>query len=1093
MARFKFGKKKKDDETMTSSDLPDRLGSIRHLYLRRPSTSSRNPIHTPPETSSEDLLRPAYVEPVATGPAPGNAQTPWKRHKIYDSPFPRYRHAASLVSSEKNELFLMGGLKEGLVFGDTWRLVPQISPAGEIDSITAVHVEVVNNNNPPARVGHSSVLCGNAYIIYGGDTVDTDYNGYPDDNFYMFNINNCKYTIPSHILGKPRGRYGHLIGVVLLSATSSRLYLFGGQLENDVFNDLYHFELTSFKLAKARWELVEPLNNFKPPPLTNHSMCVHKTKIYIFGGVYNNEKVSNDVWCFDTLINKWLQVATSGTPPLPVNEHSAAIVNDRLYVYGGNDFSGAIYDLLHCLDLHSFKWAKLGKDVSVNGPGPRCGHSMSYLPKLNKLLIMGGDKNDYIYSDAQNYDTYENFDGEELGTMVYELDLAVADHFLQGGIPKKIAASAGAAGVLNRRAALPLPSEDYPRHRRSFSAGIDDFRTPNASIERLPRSLDPAVTVPEKTDVDTPERLNHYDAPSGTNGHSYEPKYEDKFVDVDLPSSSAISEHDATSDLEEIRDKYIAAEVPGTYRNDADHFRHENNETPVLSTDFAHILNSFAEDDAVAPLATSPREADVKVEVVDYGAYGENSRVPDGAGSRNSGSGTTAAIGAGAAAVAAAGIAAVGLSGNDEETRGLNGKKFSKYSPASSSAPSENDAKVKRIIAELNNELAELKTSTKLQMQKATEQIQALETQNQQLKSAHESDTQKQVGLLSKQLKEKDAMIEELRNSVDPSDLEINDNDETSIAGSKRGYTELTKYKLNRLELNNKLVYLENENSLLKDKLTRFEPYMNNQIGELATFQKIIKGQEEKISKLTAQVKLELVLHKEIALWKHKHEDLQLEYDNYRLINEEVDVSDDEGERELNDDDAADSSMITSGTRKSRRQISSHLENLVLLWQTSNTTKQVESSPMVPELQKQVDELLKTSKQQHEGSSAEVQALEEELQAKLQSLRTYEENYRDALLSVNNTSKALDKTQDEMKNQKYLIEKLVKENNELKMYKQVNGAAPTQNEESGLTSAHYNMKVKDLEADLYILKQERDQLNETVSGLKKELYLAGAH
>ncbi|MCC3264335.1 kelch motif-containing protein, partial [Paenibacillus polymyxa] len=71
--------------------------------------------------------------------------------------------------------------------------------------------------------------------------------------------------------------------------------------------------------------MVEPLNNFKPPPLPNHSMSVYKNKLFVFGGVYNNEKVSNDLWSLDAVVNKWTQLPTSGSVPAPVNEHSSCI------------------------------------------------------------------------------------------------------------------------------------------------------------------------------------------------------------------------------------------------------------------------------------------------------------------------------------------------------------------------------------------------------------------------------------------------------------------------------------------------------------------------------------------------------------------------------------------------------------------------------------------------------------------------------------------------------------------------------------------------------------------------------------------------
>lgn len=1125
MTRFKFGRKKKDADaeiSMSSSDIPDPEAS--HSYLRRPSLLSKpqpDPSvgsENPDDNDVYEVKRPettviSHVNGEKSLPAVNwsllpakanfsgseSATTPWKRHKIFGSPFPRYRHAALAISSEKNEIFLMGGLKEGSVFGDTWRIVPRLSiSTNDIEAFVAEHVEVVNENNPPARVGHASVLCGNAYIVYGGDTVDTDAHGNPDNNFYMFNINNKKYTVPLHILNKPQGRYGQLLGAVLLSNASSRLYLFGGQLENDVYNDLYFFELTSFKLPQASWELVLPLNGVKPPPLTNHSMAVYKTRIYVFGGVYNNEKVSNDVWCFDTNKNKWLQVYTLGDVPPPVNEHSACIVGDNLYVYGGNDFSGTIYDSLHCLNLHSLKWTALGTEFLKDGPGPRCGHSMTYLHRLNKLIIMGGDKNDYIYSQASNYETYETFNGEEVGTMIYELDMSLAHKFMDGAILRKVAASAagGAAGVLNRRAASPLPSEDaFTRHRRSLSGGVEDFQTPNASVEKFSKPLDPHTAV----------------SPTLPEPQFHEPPAEN-FVDVEVASSS--TSMNVTQELNEIRENYLESQ---DLLSSMIHNPHDKQ-----SIDEKHVSKSQTPDFTGNFEPESP--------TFDGAHHDKDFETPDSsiARSRDISSihkelNTEPEFGTGAIAQVYKNAALTSTQSVNSPTREV----VSNGSPLTPTKLKPNsDSNVKQLVAQLTVELNELKASAKTQMETATAKIDALEQRNslleQQLQSASSRQNSDEINANS----EKDELIRELKLAIDPKDLEINEDEKADKSLARAQVSELTKYKLDRLDLLNKLVYLENENSQLKEKHARFEPFMNNQIGEISILQKIIKGQEDRISQLSAQVKLELSLHKEIAEWKHKYEDLELEFDTYRNLNSEVYVSEDEDGHEVSKDLIEDGSStnVNGSKKKGVSEISSHLENLVDLWQANSSIKDIldsvssQDNELVTKLQSQFDDLVKTSKTQHEESSAEIQSLKTDLHSRLISLKSFEENYRDALQSVKNTSKALDLTQGELASQKLVIEKLLKENNELKLFKratsaskkqslqlvesgQSNGSLPSPLADSSahddeyeeeFTAAHYNMRLKDLEADLYVMKQDRDQLNDQVAALKKELYLARA-
>ncbi|CAX44277.1 cell fusion/morphology, Kelch domain-containing protein, putative [Candida dubliniensis CD36] len=1011
MARFKLGGKLKKKDHQSDADTTVSSSSSTNSANRKSISRFSNILH-----HNQKTMPSISTQPTHTSRPPPHANlsvtNPWNRFKLFDSPFPRYRHAAASIASEKNELFLMGGLKDGSVFGDTWKIVPQINHEGDIINYVAENIEVVNNNNPPARVGHAAVLCGNAFIVYGGDTVDTDTNGFPDNNFYLFNINNHKYTIPSHILNKPNGRYGHTIGVISLNNTSSRLYLFGGQLENDVFNDLYYFELNSFKSPKATWQLVEPVNDFKPPPLTNHSMSVYKNKVYVFGGVYNNEKVSNDLWVFDAANDTWTQVTTTGDIPPPVNEHSSCVVDDRMYVYGGNDFQGIIYSSLYVLDLHTLEWSVLQSSAEKNGPGPRCGHSMTLLPRFNKILIMGGDKNDYVDSDPHNFETYESFNGEEVGTMVYELDLNIVDHFL--GAPTIIPPVVSYEEELTRpkKAAASARNDvqGYDRHARSFSGGPEDFATPQASARGSP----------------SPERTQGGD---------------DNFVEVDLPSTT-ISQVD----------------------EDAPYDTTSLNQHPLPEQE---VANGHVEDEPFRRRSLDPR-------------YDDNSGgvpVPE------------------PVAVAATEPVA---------------EPVPHAEPVAEAAPRQ-DGKVKQIISELTNELVSLKATTKEQMQKATEKIEQLERQNSLLHQSQQRDAES----YTKQIEEKDVLINELKSSLDPSAW---DPEQPQTATN---ISELNRYKLERLELNNKLLYLEQENLKLKDQFAEFEPFMDHQIGELDKFQKVIKVQEEQIDKLTNQVKDQEALHKEIYDWKSKFESLSLEFENYKAIHNDDDLSD--GEVELQDDDR---SILSSA--KSRKDISSQLGNLVSLWNQKHSSSssrdlsapppviRPESHPVVAKLQSQVDDLLKIGKQNEETFSHEIESLRKELQEKVATLKTVEENYRESIQSVNNTSKALKLNQEELSSQRILMERLVKENNELKLYKKASSkklgsrdGTPVVNEyqqseaspgldelnnedddEDVISTAHYNMKIKDLEADLYILKQERDQLKDNVTSLQKQLYLA---
>lgn len=1149
MARFKFGKKKRDGSegsVKSSIDFPRRSYSTGGGQIDSPQHYVSSPVqqHQPeyqqqgspqiPTFSKTDVdaeqqqqqqLQQEIANPGSTYVTPNpqfdstldpkltkglgasaesnsSKLSPWKRHKLFNSPFPRYRHAALTFSSDKNEIFLMGGLKEGSVFGDTWKITPELDENKNL-SFTTKNVEIANNTNPPARVGHSSVLCGNAFIIYGGDTVDTDFNGFPDNNFYLFNINNNKYTVPLHILNKPHGRYGHTIGVIALNNSSSRLYLFGGQLENDVFNDLYYFELNTFKLPKARWETIEPLNNFKPPPLTNHSMCVHKNRIYVFGGVYNNEKVSNDLWCFDAIINKWTQVTTTGAIPLPVNEQSACLVNDKMYIYGGNDFSGTIYDTFYVLDLHTLVWLKLidNDDISFSSPGPRCGHSMTYLQSFKKLIIMGGDKNDYIDSNPNNFDTYEDFNGQEIGTMIYELDLLTLDSFLsdkptKGKInvlkkpsPKKdIAPPPNTTSDINGSSTL-IEQQQYQtvtngheregHHMRSFSTGPEDFRTPNAS---------PSRSKGTHAAIETTAALAAAGAGLGASAVGAETYLnhtnEDKFVDFDneTQDSKPSTILPAPSFGDEKHEKKVSNNQ--TFHNGhasfLENYQYVDSEEKIRGVESDSRAHEIEEiDQSESDLNTAPVR---QISITNTGRRRAGSR-----------------------------------SGNNGSTSGAE------------------SSEVKKLVGELTAELTNLKNSTTEQINEASLKIDSLERENEQLRSSNEKylNFDDEIKKYEAQVQERDSVIASLRNEIGGGD------EQEGGEVTSKSISELNQHKLDKLELKNKLVYLEKENTALNDKLIKFEPFMNNQITDLSNFQKLIKVQEEKIANLSNQVRDQQDLQKDVLEWKHKFESLEIEYNNYRTINaeDEIEVSDDEADADIlepphggADSSTARSIMSSATGRRSKKDISSHLENLVNLWSrgpsgsssldpnasraldpnaSGSTEKEID--PIVNKLQNQVNELLTISKEQQAGSASEINDLRLELTAKLQALKTFENNYRDALQSVNNTSRALDSTNVELDKQKELTKKLVKENEELKLYQKASKRVSSRNatpistiqedqetddldksedHNEDFSSAHYNMKIQDLQADLFIMKQERDQLKDDVNALKKQLYLA---
>lgn len=106
-------------------------------------------------------------------------------------PFPRYGAAVNGVASKDGDIYMMGGLVDGTTAkGDLWMVE---SNGGNLSCFPINPV----TEGPGPRVGHASLLVGNAFIVFGGDT-KTDDNDTLDDTLYL--LNTCKFLLHLFLL-----------------------------------------------------------------------------------------------------------------------------------------------------------------------------------------------------------------------------------------------------------------------------------------------------------------------------------------------------------------------------------------------------------------------------------------------------------------------------------------------------------------------------------------------------------------------------------------------------------------------------------------------------------------------------------------------------------------------------------------------------------------------------------------------------------------------------------------------------------------------------------------------------------------------------
>ncbi|XDG07746.1 hypothetical protein ABKA04_007361 [Annulohypoxylon sp. FPYF3050] len=310
---------------------------------------------------------------------------PWSQRRLIlnpgtPSPFPRYGAAVNSVSSKEGDIYVMGGLiNSSTVKGDLWMI--------EAGGNMSCYPLVTTAEGPGPRVGHASLLVGNAFIVYGGDT-KIDETDVLDETLYLLNTSTRQWSRALPAGPRPSGRYGHSLNII-----GSKIYIFGGQVEGYFMNDLAAFDLNQLQMPNNRWEIlsenIEPggaMQGKVPPARTNHSMITFNDKMYLFGGT-NGFQWFNDVWCYEPAANKWVQLDSIGYIPVPREGHAASLVDDVMYVFGGRTEEGADLGDLAAFRIPSRRWYTF-QNMGPS-PSPRSGHSMTSVGK--SVVVVGGE------------------------------------------------------------------------------------------------------------------------------------------------------------------------------------------------------------------------------------------------------------------------------------------------------------------------------------------------------------------------------------------------------------------------------------------------------------------------------------------------------------------------------------------------------------------------------------------------------------------------------------------------------------------------------------------------------------------------------
>ncbi|XP_034843586.1 host cell factor 2 isoform X2 [Mirounga leonina] len=310
----------------------------------------------------------------------------WRRVSSFTGPVPRARHGHRAVAI-RELMIIFGGGNEGI--------------ADELHVYNTVtnqwFLPAVRGDIPPGCAAHGFVCDGTRILVFGGMV---EYGRYSNELYELqasrWLWKKVKPHPPSSGL-PPCPRLGHSF-----SLYGNKCYLFGGlaneseDSNNNVpryLNDFYELELQHGS-GVVGWS-IPVTKGIVPSPRESHTAVIYckkdsgSPKMYVFGGMCGARL--DDLWQLDLETMSWSKPETKGTVPLPRSLHTASVIGNKMYIFGGwvphkgenietspHDCEWRCTSSFSYLNLDTAEWTTLvsdsQEDKKNSRPRPRAGH-----------------------------------------------------------------------------------------------------------------------------------------------------------------------------------------------------------------------------------------------------------------------------------------------------------------------------------------------------------------------------------------------------------------------------------------------------------------------------------------------------------------------------------------------------------------------------------------------------------------------------------------------------------------------------------------------------------------------------------------------
>ncbi|XP_062238356.1 host cell factor 2 isoform X2 [Platichthys flesus] len=321
-----------------------------------------------------------------------SAEPQWRRVHTVTGVVPRSRHGHR-AAAIRELIIVFGGGNEGI--SEDLHVYNTVSKQWFLPA--------VRGDIPPGCAAHGFVCEGTRILVFGGMVEFGKYSS----SLYELQASRwlwkkLKPRAPRNGL-PPCARIGHS-----LTLMGNKCYLFGG-LANDsedpngnvprYMDDLYELELQAASGVRG-WSIPETKGG-GPSARESHSAVAYvglsSPKLYVFGGMQGCRL--DDLWQLDLETMVWSMPETKGSMPLPRSLHSATVIENKMYVFGGwipvpeldkhnaSETKWICTNSLSVLNLETMNWQNIGPEEQdeiespLQSQGPQSDDTYAFRPR----------------------------------------------------------------------------------------------------------------------------------------------------------------------------------------------------------------------------------------------------------------------------------------------------------------------------------------------------------------------------------------------------------------------------------------------------------------------------------------------------------------------------------------------------------------------------------------------------------------------------------------------------------------------------------------------------------------------------------------